>query len=171
MSDCPVWRSDNMFEERIIGMSVGWVNSVTVWLEAHFVFNNCQGKSLVLHRRAFKWQFLKLFFYVMGPSSDRNQVCVPGSLIGRLKRMKNVWDQKVILWSDVSIWLVLFVQNETNSVNGVQHWTSGLLFSLSDYMQLPLEPQKASCYLFIFSTYTVETCKHTLMCKIGRVTL
>ena len=35
---------------------------------------------------------------------------------------------------------------------------------LSDYMQLPLEPKKA-----FFSLH--KTCKHTLMCKIGGMTL
>ena len=47
--------------------------------------------------------------------------------------------------------------------------------SLSDYMQVPLETQKAlyNFFFFFFLTYVVlpKICKHTLMCKIGGVTL
>ena len=43
--------------------------------------------------------------------------------------------------------------------------TSG---NLSDYTQLPLEPQKAQYY---FCNTCSVTCKHALMCNIGGVTL
>ena len=44
--------------------------------------------------------------------------------------------------------------------------------NLSDYMQLPLEPQKALyCFFFIYAAVLTKTCKCTLMYIIGGVTL
>ena len=49
------------------------------------------------------------------------------------------------------------------------HLTGG---KLSDYMQLPLEPQKAHYYFFTYAVVLPKTCKHTpVMCKIGGFTL
>ena len=43
--------------------------------------------------------------------------------------------------------------------------------SLSDCMQLSLEQEKALYYIFHIVAVLHKTCKHTLMCKVGGVTL
>ena len=43
--------------------------------------------------------------------------------------------------------------------------------SLSDHMELPLELQKAYTTFYIYTAPLPKTCKHSLMCKNGEVTL
>ena len=43
--------------------------------------------------------------------------------------------------------------------------------NLSEYMQLPMEPQKALYYFYTDLAVLFKTCKHTWMYKIGGVTL
>ena len=45
--------------------------------------------------------------------------------------------------------------------------------NISDYIQLPMEPQKSLYYFFSLFSVSVhlKTCKNTLMCKIGGITV
>lgn len=42
--------------------------------------------------------------------------------------------------------------------------------NVSDYIQLPMEPQKSTFFTF-YASVCLKTCKSTLMCKIGGITV
>ena len=92
---------------------------------------------------------------------------------------KNVWNKKGdICGSAVSILIICFetLHNGSRPGANITHnatWPPSdiTLGNLSDYMQLPLEQQKALYYCFTYAVVLPKTCKHTLTSEIGGVTL